>query len=393
MNILIFSSNSHYFGKPVGGAETSLRLIAEKFAELNENVYYATMAQSRLPGIKKCLINGVKVYALCPFRWPYFNGKLFAKSREKFIQAQLRWFLARTIRTEMIDVVHTYNDYPDTYNVLTIRKQYQLNIIVVQRIAGLFWAYQIKNKMVSPEKIEWVFNNVDLVNYILPGLKELFYLNTRKYSLNVSPKREIVMDIGVNLCRFHCEWKPHKQRAFKIICVARLADLAKRQDILIEALGIIRNKNIRVEFVGSGPKLESYRKRARELEVEDRIKFHGFVPQREIPEILMEADLFALPTDYEALCKAILEAMAIGLPCLVSDVSTLNSYIREGFNGYLCLNSPERWAKKIEIIYDKRHELYDLSNRAREFIINNYNASKNILKYKEEFERVKNCSA
>ena len=51
MNILIFSRNSHYNESPAGGAEASLRLNAEKFSSIGENVIYVTQARSKTPSI------------------------------------------------------------------------------------------------------------------------------------------------------------------------------------------------------------------------------------------------------------------------------------------------------------------------------------------------------
>ncbi len=76
MNILIFSTNSHYLSKPVGGAETSLRLIAEKFADIGENVYYLTGSTSKLPFLKRKEINGVHVIFFSALKWPSFNRHL-----------------------------------------------------------------------------------------------------------------------------------------------------------------------------------------------------------------------------------------------------------------------------------------------------------------------------
>ncbi len=193
------------------------------------------------------------------------------------------------------------------------------------------------------------------------------------------------MDIGVDLDKFNCCWKPYNNGSFKIVCVSRFAKIAKRQDLLIEAVGISKNNNISVEFIGTGEMLDAYRKRVKQLGIENRVTFHGFVSQEELRRILVNANLFVLPTDYEGVPKAMLEAMSIGVPCLVSDVSPINSYIVDGVTGYLASNTSDKWAEKIEMIYDNRDELLNISTQAREFVLQNYDANKNILKYKEEF--------
>ena len=104
--------------------------------------------------------------------------------------------------------------------------------------------------------------------------------------------------------------------------------------------------------------------------------------------MLSESDLFVLPTDYEGLPKSLLEAMAVGVPCLVSDVTPLSNYVQDGVNGYLAENTPEKWANKIDDIYQKQDQFPDVSLRGREFVIQNYNADENAVKYQEEFKKM-----
>jgi len=61
----------------------------------------------------------------------------------------------------------------------------------------------------------------------------------------------------------------------------------------------------------------------KQLGIEDRIKFLGFVPQEDLPYLLTGARAFILPSLWEGFGIPVLEAMASGVPVLVSDVSSL----------------------------------------------------------------------
>ena len=336
MNVLIVAHDFRHSGKIVGGAEISLQLIAEKLAQCGERVFFVTQSKTMIPGVRKKRINGVTVYFTRTFRWPYLKGLLFPKSGKQFVAYQRKRHLAKIIRKEKIDIVHAYATFNDTFDVLKVRENYRLNFKVVKRIAGLFWAYQLHEGDVTKEDVEWVFNSVDLINYLSPGLKDLVYTEIRKYKIDFKPKKEIILDIGIDLESFKYQWTHKNNPVFKIICVARFAQHQKCQDVLIKALSRVSPQNITIDFIGYGLALEDCKKLCGQLGLDERITFHGMLPCEQLVQLVSNADLFALPTKYEGLPKAWLEAMAIGIPCLASDVVPLNNYIEDGIKRIRC---------------------------------------------------------
>ena len=388
MKVLIFSTRSHYRDKSIGGAETSLRLIAEKLASTGESVVYVTAGSSRFPRVETKNIRNVKVYFVSTLSFPCLGSRRLSRLNPPFVSWQHRKWLAHLIKRENIQIIHTYNTYPNTHDILKIRERYNVDFKVIQRIAGLYWAEQVEFKTVPAQAIEWVFNNVDALNFISPGLRDLFYARVEKLGLRVFAKKEVVMDIGIEPNRFHVRPGPVEGADFVIVCVARLSRRQKRQDLLIDALAKLKNSNIKMEFVGDGSMLNIYREKARKLGLEDKVTFHGFVEQTKVREILSRADLFALPTDYEGLSKAVLESMCVGIPVLVSDVEPLNTYVSDGVNGYLVANSPDGWANKIHDLYSDRKKLSKVVPRARKYVSTKYDGNRNVLEYREEFRRL-----
>ncbi len=419
MNLLVVSSISRYAGIEVGGAETSLQLIAEKFAQLGEHVVFLTHRRSFIPGCTRQHItpmlltqqpnpmdesnrkpaggmeksgNGIDVYFLTCFRWPYLKGWLFPEQGEQFRTYQRRRWIAHIVKSRNIDLIHTYDTINDTADVLKAREIYHLKIKVVKRVAGLFWAHQLNLGMVSREKVEWVFNSVDAVNFLTARQRDLVYQTAQDHNIHLHPKKEMILDIGINLDLFHYQALERKDHVFKIVCVTRFAAYQKRPELLIEALQRIGNPNIVVEFVGIGDSLEYCRHLTQKLNLNDRVTFHGYVAQKELIKIVSASDLFALPTKYEGMPKAMLEAMALKIPCLVSDIVPMNAYVQDGQNGFLAQNFPEHWARKIEEIYLNRHRLPEIVQKGWEFVSQNYDANQNILKYRQQFQELLACS-
>jgi glycosyltransferase involved in cell wall biosynthesis len=89
---------------------------------------------------------------------------------------------------------------------------------------------------------------------------------------------------------------------------------------MLEALKILAEQGIflNVSILGDGkyrPRLEV---RARELDLGKQVVFHGKVPYHNVLTFLDRGDLFLMPSKTEGLPKAMIEAMARGLPCIGS---------------------------------------------------------------------------
>jgi len=109
----------------------------------------------------------------------------------------------------------------------------------------------------------------------------------------------------------------------RFVLVGSMEQMYKGVDILIGAVAMLRSRNVdvRAVIVGDGrfrSKLEDY---AHQLQVHDVIDFVGHMASREqVDKYLDEADVFVLPSRTEGLPRAMIEAMARGLPCIGSSV-------------------------------------------------------------------------
>jgi len=120
-----------------------------------------------------------------------------------------------------------------------------------------------------------------------------------------------------------------------VICVARLIE-RKGQEQLIQAARRLADEgiDITVSLVGTGDSLEAYRAMAASLGVVDRVRLVGYVPRCEIPQHLAAAHVFALPSYNEGMAVAALEAMAAGLPLVLTRTGGTGELVEEGVNGF-----------------------------------------------------------
>lgn len=110
---------------------------------------------------------------------------------------------------------------------------------------------------------------------------------------------------------------------FRLVCVGNFNLLYKAQDVLVRAFAKIAASRPQIElaFAGDGPHLAGVRSLAEQLGLAGRVNFLGLVAGGGgVRGVLDGAHLFVLPSRQEGLPRAMVEAMARGLPCVASDV-------------------------------------------------------------------------
>lgn len=102
-------------------------------------------------------------------------------------------------------------------------------------------------------------------------------------------------------------------------------------------------------IAGRGPLQQELAAIAERLGVSDRVHFLGF--RSDLDEIYPIADVFCLPSRREGLSTAIMEAMATGLPCIVSRIRGNVDLIEEGVGGFLCdARNPKSFSERISLL-------------------------------------------
>jgi glycosyltransferase involved in cell wall biosynthesis len=121
----------------------------------------------------------------------------------------------------------------------------------------------------------------------------------------------------------------------KVIFVGNLTQQpAKGIDILMLAWQEVINDfpDVTLQIVGEGD-LEAYEKHAETLSIHHAVSFPG--KQRNIGQLLMNADIFVLPSRREGMSNALMEAMVRAMPVVVTDVSGNQDLVEHGISGLI----------------------------------------------------------
>lgn len=170
-----------------------------------------------------------------------------------------------------------------------------------------------------------------------------------------------------------------------IITVAELV-AGKNYPAAIKAFAKAKDANFYYIICGTGPIEENLKKLAQSLGVSDRVRFLGF--RTDIYELLKVSDIFLFTSNREGLPVSVMEAMAAGIPCIVSNIRGNNELITDGKGGYVI----DR--KNIDIISQKIAELAvdpnlrNLMGKYNQIKINEFNREKVNILMKENYLQI-----
>jgi glycosyltransferase involved in cell wall biosynthesis len=140
---------------------------------------------------------------------------------------------------------------------------------------------------------------------------------------------------GVDINRFQPGAPIPDDGPLRLLCVGRLIE-RKGQRHLIQAVKRLLDDGVDVtlELVGTGDAQPAYEALVRELGLRNHVRFSGYVPREDMADIYARAHVFVLPSYNEGMSVATLEAMASGMPVVVSRVGGTEELVREGVNGF-----------------------------------------------------------
>ena len=131
----------------------------------------------------------------------------------------------------------------------------------------------------------------------------------------------------------------------------------KNNRIIIEAIEKLENEKIHYFLCGEGALEKELKELAEKKGVLDQVHFLGY--RTDVKELLQAADVFVMPSIREGLSRSIMEAMASGLPCVVSRIRGNSDLIKDGEGGYLCET------KNVEQYVNAINQLLSISLRKK----------------------------
>ncbi len=204
--------------------------------------------------------------------------------------------------------------------------------------------------------------------------------------LEIAPNAKIaIIPNRVNLAIFK-----HRKTSHKIgeqTTIISIGSLVKRKGYHIAISAIIKLRthyhlNIRLLLIGDGPE----KSKLQELAFEQcDVEFVGDLPQETISEILSNADIYIQPSLREGMPRALLEAMAVKLPLITTNVGTIPGVIHDMKNGMLISpGSVDEMVEALLVLVRDQDLRESLAINAYNDIVGFYEWDRSFVKYRAE---------
>ncbi len=309
-----------------------------------------------------------------------FNLLDLGYKQEKEIERTFRKFLDYLDILEIIkekDIEHIHVHFADK-NAQVV---YDINKIINVPYTLTTHAYDI---FVNPYKDlkKWADNAKKMIvisEYNKKYMVKNFGIDEDKISM---------VRCGINLDEFKL-LNIEKENRFTILNIGRL-NLIKNQKCLIEACKILKNKGLNFQclIIGKGKERANLEKQIQESGLKDYIKLLGSKKNEELIEYYNKANVFVLPSISEASPTVIKEALACGMPVIVSNVRGVPEIIKDGHNGFLIEpEKPEQIANKLMELIKKPDLIKKFKKNSRKIIEKEFDVKENIKKLIKIFKK------
>lgn len=244
---------------------------------------------------------------------PEFSRK--NNGRVSFIFKMIK-FIRREVKRYNPDTILAFSEWTNPY--------------VIMALAGLNYPIFVSDRMNPLAKLPLASELLKKLTYPrATGIIAQTNFAKRVLEKNTGAKKITVINNPVNIIN-----PTNDQQEKLIVTVGRLSSEKGHKFLIMAFAQILGHEDWRLGLIGDGPEKDNLIALAKELGVEDRIIFYGHL--KDFSKPLTQASIFVLPSLKEGFPNALIEAMAMGKPCISSDFfEGDNEIVKDGENGLL----------------------------------------------------------
>jgi colanic acid/amylovoran biosynthesis glycosyltransferase len=196
---------------------------------------------------------------------------------------------------------------------------------------------------------------------------------------------------GLDLASF--QYRKPERRNNEIVAVGRLVE-KKGFDVLIDACVLLnrRSRQFHCSIIGTGPLESNLRVQIEQLGMQTSVQLTGALPRMEMLRYIQEATVLAAPSivghdgDRDGLPTTLLEAMALGTPCVSTDVTGIPEVLHDRDTGLMVpQNDSVALANALEQLLQDPELATSLAEKARALIESKFDIHKNTAVLREIF--------
>jgi L-malate glycosyltransferase len=203
-----------------------------------------------------------------------------------------------------------------------------------------------------------------------------------------------VIPYGVDLEQF-C---PQPRRPSSDVTIGSVGRLSPEKGLhyLLQAFAQIgaEQPRVRLLLAGDGPERQRLERLAARLRLADSVDFLGEIPHEQVPQVLARLDIFAMPSTYEGFGVAAIEAAAMEVPVVASNVYGIPDVVDDGVTGLLVPpKDVSALAQTLRSLTTDEERRRQMGRAARAFVAERYSWEENTAQmealYREMLERAR----
>lgn len=362
MRICIVNALFHPFS---GGVEKHMYELSRELVRQGVDVTIVTAKLKGLPAYEE--IDGVKVH-----RVPCLEIRVPGLYPPPYIVSPFfSLYLRKLDKQYHFDIIHLQNRFFPDFDtaaiyakltkkpfMMTIHNARPVGIAPQITVFGLAYDWLIGR---------WPFALADRIIAVSEWVKG----DISKYRIN--PDKIVPVHNGINVRDFH----PSEARGVRekysigdspmLLFVGRMIT-QKGLPYLLDAMPAVLEKHpdAKLFLVGRGNALPGLRKKVTAMGLEKSVIFSGYLSEEQLKETYGTCDLFVLPSVWEVLPIAILEAMSSGKPVVCTTAGGNRELVRDGVNGYVVpMRSPEALADRINALLADPEQMATMGRQSR----------------------------
>lgn len=182
----------------------------------------------------------------------------------------------------------------------------------------------------------------------------------------------------------------YRQQSHHPVIIGSISTLIEQKGlpVLLEAAAILRQRRVPCVFViaGDGPLRKMLEEKSRELHLTDMVHFLGWIPNA-ASNILPYLDIFCQSSLWEANSIVLLEAMAVGLPIVTTDVGESRHVIVDGQSGLIVKpRDPEALAGALTLLIQQKELRERMKRSARQTFLEKFTVHRMVAHYQHVYE-------
>ena len=267
------------------------------------------------------------------------------------------WFVQRQIQRNNFSLVHSHE------------RIFAADIFTLHGVPHRYWVDQVRRKRMSlyDTATAWVEKKLVYEGHCKKFIavsdltKDIFL---REYSID--PGQVAVIHPGVNLRDYAQKNKGDVRRTVRsalgigaeepVIIFASMNFEIKGLDDILLTLAQLKKQNDKFKLIVAGKgNIKKYEKMAKEAQISSNVIFTGVVGKDKLIDLYLAGDLYMMLSKFDTFGMVVLEAMAAGLPVMISSHVGAKDLVQEGENGFI-INNPSDYdhiVSKLKILFDE----------------------------------------